>query len=197
MIVVINICAHSCIVVVPFSLCDGAISVLISETRKEFHKNLILCHLPACNFWVFAAVKNSWKICRSNHSISWNIKFLESCINSLLALCIWAATKCIEEFIEGNNAILIGVKCVKKDLRFSLGNPGAKVLHSLIKFLLVNLTVSAVINDGERLAHASDSFTASCLQVCSHFVENYNEIRRKQLQNQVLLWVAFRVYITI
>jgi hypothetical protein len=35
------------------------------------------------------------------------------------------------------------------------------------------------------------------LQVSAHFIENYSKIRRKQLQNHVLLWDAFRVYITI
>ena len=197
MIVVIDICANSCVVVVPLSLCNGAISVLISEARQEFHKHLIFGHLPTCNLWVFAAVKNGRQICRSDYSVSWNVKFLESCINNLLTLCIWAATNCNEEFVKWNNTVLIGVKCIKKALRFSLGNTGAKVLQALIKFLLVNLAVSVVIKDRELLAHASDGLAASCLQVSAHFIENYSKIRRKQLQNHVLLWDAFRVYITI
>jgi hypothetical protein len=82
---------------------------------------------------------------------------------------------------------LIGVKCIKKALRFSLGNTSAKVLQALIKFLLVNLAVSVVIKDRELLAHASDGLAASCLQVSAHFIENYSKIRRKQLQNHVLL----------
>ena len=85
---------------------------------------------------------------------------------------VWCASDSIKELIVTDDTVLVGVQVLEQDLGLSLSQIGAHVLHSPVELLLVNLSVSIIIENTESSSHTSDCLDATGVQTCLNLLEN-------------------------
>ena len=122
MVVVVDVCAHCRIVVIPLCAADRSIFVSVPETAQELNQNFFLCHLACAYLRMLSAVEDGCKVCRSNNAVSCQVEFRECFIDDCLSCPVGLTTNSDEELVKVNNTVLICVHGSEQHLSLMLGD---------------------------------------------------------------------------
>ena len=92
MIVIVDVCRHGSVVVIPLLLSDNAVSVAIAERGEELDEDLLVGHLTALHLWVIRSVVHDTQISACHRAIAIGIKLMEALIDDLLTGLVGSAT---------------------------------------------------------------------------------------------------------
>ena len=171
-VVVVDVGGDGSVVVVPLFLCDDAVTVLVAEAGQELHEDLLFSHFARLDLWVLARVVDDAQVARVDNTVAILIELLESLVNDGHTGGVRCSTDSVEELVEADDAVLVGVEVAEQDLGLVLGDVGAHVLKAPVELLHLNLAIAIVVHDSESTAHATDGANTTRLQGGLHLLEN-------------------------
>ena len=172
MVVVVNIGRDGGIVVGPLLVGDNAVAVAVAEGGEELNEDLFVSHLSADDLGVLAAVVDDTQVGGGDGTVTIGIELSETLVDDFLSGLIGGASDSVKELVVTDDTILVKVKMIKENASLALRDGSSEVLQSPVELLFVDFTITVVINDTERTAHATDGAYAAGGEGCLHLLEN-------------------------
>jgi hypothetical protein len=172
-VVVVHARGHGGVVVIPFALSDGSISVLVAEGGQELREHLIGGHFARLNLGVHGAVVHGAQIASSDARSTVNVEFVEGRVDAFLAHLVGASAHAEEELIEVDVAIVVGVEALEEHGALVLGKLAAHILKAPVELLLVELAVALHVHDSERAAETTDGLGTAGHEVFTHLLDDF------------------------
>ena len=145
------------VVIVPFTLCDLSVIVLVSEVGEEFQEGLVLSDLTRDDLWMGVTGVADSKVSGSDATRSISVEFAESSVDNSLSLCVKGASDHDKELIEVDIAIFVSVIGGEEKVSLSLGKVASALVEANEELLSINLSISIVVNGSENSTESSDS----------------------------------------
>ena len=175
-VIVVNVSADGGVVVVPLLAGQDAITVTVAEGAEELNENFLGGHLAGDHLGVVRGVVDDAEVGRGNGTIAVTVELVKALSNDVLSGVVGLATEAHQELVVGHNTVSVGVEVLKKKLSLAHGDGGTEVLKSPVELLLVDLTVTVVIEDAEGASHSADGANTTRVKAISHLIENCHRI---------------------
>ncbi len=107
--VVLNLCGHGGVVVVPLVPREAPASIFITESTKELNEHIIDGHFACYDFWVLRAGESLLQLLGVDHVFAEDVKLVEGSVDGLLTSGVGRASDSGQEFVEVHVAIFASV----------------------------------------------------------------------------------------
>ena len=163
-LVLLDLWANGCVVVVPLSLSDAAILVLVAEALQEFGEDLVEAHLAGDDQRVLWAVEVLSNVEWGHITVAVLVKLVVSLRDPADAQVVGLPTDIQEELVKVNGAVLVSVQHVEQHLGLSLGDCHAVVLQPEVELLLVQLAWTVIGPDHSERSREASQLSGSLRQ---------------------------------
>ena len=156
-IVVVDGCGHSSVVLVPLGAGNDSVAVSVSEVSQEFKEHFVLGHFARLHFRVHRCVVDSSQVRSLNCTAAVSVKLKECFVHHSLAFVVEGSSDGNEEFVEVHMTIFICVEESQERVGFGLSDIDLNLSESAEEFLGINFLVSVEgVEVSEGAAQSSD-----------------------------------------